>query len=198
MTTTKLTELEAVNAILTSAGLPFIASLPPFDQDPVIAYDILKEKRRQHLARGWSFNTEYCVTYSPSAGLIQVPEAVVSIVPAGISEGRRFSLRDVTVYDRDENTTTFEDDIEVDQVLLLDWDETPHLFRVLVQHDSTVEFLNRNFPDSPNIPGARASAALALAEFQRSDAEADESNLFRNPEIAQIAYRPSSGDSVYL
>ena len=72
-----MTELQAVNMMLTTIGEQPIANLNDKAglQDASIAQDILHNTSRQVQSRGWIFNTDLQVTKTPRSSDNQIPVA---------------------------------------------------------------------------------------------------------------------------
>jgi len=199
MSTARTTELEATNAILATAGLALATAVPPTGTDGLAAYTALVEARKRVLSRGWNFNTEYKVTYTPDGSdNIAVGTDVISIRPSGGDSGRRLAMRGDDVFDVDENSLTFDAAIELDVVKLLEWVDIPQAARIYVQYLGAQMFLERQYPDSDMLRWVGQEMLRAGAELERVDADSASYNLYNNADVAKVFYRGGNGNSVYL
>ena len=108
------TELEAINIMLAAIGEAPVSSLTGLlPQDVAIAQSTLVETNRAVQSEGWSFNTEIDVTLTRNASNeIDIPVDVLR-VDANIHQHPTIDpiQRELKLYDRLNNTYTFEEDL---------------------------------------------------------------------------------------
>ena len=126
------TELSAVNSILGSIGQ---APITTFDfTDPEISYvhNLLREVNVDVQNEGWSFNTEYHVTYSPNTdGYFVIPPNVIRF---DVHDNQNIRTTDVVkrngrLYDKYNHTDVFTSDLSLDVVTLYEFDDLPSVFQ---------------------------------------------------------------------
>lgn len=118
-----MTELEAVNVLLTTIGETPVNTLTGnLVTDVTVARQVLNEVSREVQSEGWHFNTEQGVKLSPNtSNEIVVPPDVSRIdakyVDVTIREGKLFNLT--------ERTFKFYNKLEVDIVYYQDFENIP-------------------------------------------------------------------------
>ena len=139
-TTTLDTELSAVNSILGSIGQAPITSLTTTVGtnlefvNPEIAYifNLLREVNVDVQNEGWSFNTEYHVTYSPDTnGYFVIPPNVIRF---DVHDNQNIKTTDVVkrngrLYDKYNHTDVFTADLDLDVVTLYEFSDLPSVFQ---------------------------------------------------------------------
>ena len=134
MSLNRMTELEAVNTMLTTIGEQPVSSLDNLAglQDASIARQILTNISRTVQSKGWVFNLDLQVTYSPNTnGEIILGSNVLRI---DTTSKVRKSTKDIVerggkLYDRENNTSVFTDDVVVDRVIVLSFNDLPEAAR---------------------------------------------------------------------
>jgi hypothetical protein len=126
------TELSAVNSILGSIGQSPITT---FDfTNPEISYihNLLREVNVDVQNEGWSFNTEYHVTYSPDInGHFVIPPNVIRF---DVHDNQNLRTTDVVkrngrLYDKYNHTDVFTSDLSLDVVTLYEFNDLPSVFQ---------------------------------------------------------------------
>ena len=154
-TLTNLSELQAVNMMLTTIGEQVIKNLNDKAglQDASIANDILHNTSRQVQSRGWIFNTDLKVSLSPSnvdpnstkGGKIAIGENTLRIdsVSKVRSNKKDIIERAGYLYDRENNTDLFTGAVEVDIVIFLPFGSLPEAARRYIAVKSSRIFHDR-------------------------------------------------------
>lgn len=132
-TLSSMTELEAVNIMLTTIGESPVNSLSGSEStvDVALATQILREVTVQVQETGWQFNTELNWVMPPVAGTgeIYIPANCVQIDSSGPDANLDVAMRGNRLYDRTGHTFSFTKPVTVDMVLLLDFLEIPQAAR---------------------------------------------------------------------
>ena len=128
-----LSELEAVNIMLSTIGESPVSSLSS-DQTTVdvgIAQQVLREVTILVEEEGWQFNTEINWVMTPLAGTgeIFIPANCIQIDTSGPDSLVDTAMRGNRLYDRTNHTFTFTKTLTVDMVILLDFTDIPHAAR---------------------------------------------------------------------
>ena len=120
---TSMTELEAVNVLLTTIGEAPVNTLAGNQvTDVSVAKQVLNEISREVQAQGWHFNTEDGVELTPDQNNnINVPADVARI------EAQDFNIviRDNRLFNLDDRTLTFTSKIKVNIVYYQDFFQLP-------------------------------------------------------------------------
>lgn len=138
------TELSAVNSILGSIGqapVNTLGTLTSYNnqeittyQNPEISYihNLLREVNVDVQNEGWSFNTEYHVTYSPDInGHFVIPPNVIRF---DVHDNQNLRTTDVVkrngrLYDKHNHTDVFTSDLSLDVVTLYEFNDLPSVFQ---------------------------------------------------------------------
>ena len=175
------TELEAVNLMLSAIGEAPVSSLTdPSLLDASLAIEVLKQTSMAIQTRGLHCNTDlnYKLTRLPAqSNEINLPTNTAKVDSTGSSAYRDVVQRGTRLYDRENATFTFDEDIYVDIVYLLDFDELPQHVRRYVMTKASRRFQTR-FMGSETLAGFTAQDEQeAYIEFERTEAQTEDSNL---------------------
>ncbi len=128
-----MTELEALNLILSVIGESPLASLDAVSAsvDAVLANQVLNEVNRSVQAHGWHFNTDTNIKLHPEASTHQIvlPANCIRVDTTGVNYHLDIVQRGTTVYNKTDQTYKFSDPIEVEMVTLLPFDSLPQTAR---------------------------------------------------------------------
>jgi|TARA_Y100000296_G_scaffold58232_1_gene67079 hypothetical protein len=143
-----MTELEAVNTMLVTIGEQPVSSLDNLAglQDASIARQILSNISRAVQSKGWVFNLDLQVTYTPdSNGQIILGSNVIRIDSTSKvrSTSKDIVERGGRLYDRERNTSVFTDAVKVDRVVVLNFDDLPEAARRYIATRSARVFHDR-------------------------------------------------------
>jgi len=189
-----MTELEAVNTMLITIGEQPVSSLDNLAglQDASIARQILSNISRAVQSKGWVFNLDLQVTYTPDAnGEINLGSNVLRI---DTTSKVRSSTKDIVerggkLYDREKNTSIFTDSVKVDRVIVLNFDDLPEVARryiatraARVFHDRVVGSgeLHRFFQDDEH---------QAWSELLEYEGEVGDYTIFDDYDVYRIIER---------
>lgn len=151
-TLANMSELQAVNMMLTTIGEQPIANLNDKAglQDASIAQDILHNTSRQVQSRGWIFNTDLQKILSPDSttaggGKIKVDSNVLRIDTTSKVRSNKTDIveRAGYLYDREKNTNLFTDPVTVDYVTFLPFESIPESARRYIAVKSSRIFHDR-------------------------------------------------------
>lgn len=126
------TELSAVNSILGSIGQSPVTSLDFTNPEISFIHNLIREVNVDVQNEGWSFNTEYHVTYSPDTnGYFVIPPNVIRF---DVHDNQNIKTTDVVkrngrLYDKYNHTDVFTADLNLDVVTLYEFDDLPSVFQ---------------------------------------------------------------------
>ena len=131
-----MTELEAVNMLLSVIGEAPVDKLADTVDNEItdasLARKTLKEVKRDVLAEGWGWNTDYAVKLTPDSNdeyVLDVSFLKVIFWPS-IYPNKEYVARGLKVYDRNARKFDFGDEVKkltISQVVVdLKWDLVPH------------------------------------------------------------------------
>ena len=135
ISTTPLTELEAVNSLLSAIGEAAVSSLETATTVEVTqAKNLLSNVNRETQQKGWHFNTEWDVSLTRDINnKIPIGSSILSIY----IEQKLTTIRGIQgvmyIYDLDNNTFTWTENItNAVTITLLDFQDTPQAVRQYV------------------------------------------------------------------
>ena len=120
---TSMTELEAVNVLLTTIGEAPVNTLSGNQvTDVSIAQQVLNEVSREVQSQGWKFNTEYDVRLTPNVNNEIVVPADTARIDAKTHD---VVIRSGKLFDLNERIFTFDSVLEVEIVYFQDFADLP-------------------------------------------------------------------------
>lgn len=143
MTTTRL---EAVNEILRGSRILPVADLvTQSDVRTTLAESTLDQINRQVQGIGWSFNRREVTIVPDGSDNIVIPEEYLLVEGQGIHE--RYAVRGGLLYDMCENTDEFSNDMTINVIELLDWDDLPQAAKDYITAKASRVFADRQITD---------------------------------------------------
>jgi len=149
-------ELDAVNEILAAIGEPPVITLDDeTNADVSNAQRILSKINRQIQSRGWTFNIEEGATLTPdlNTGLIPYSPNYLSLLSTGGTT--TYVNRSGYIYDKSAATDEFTGALQVNLVVLKDYDEMPECFRSWIVAKASRQF-NSRFFGAPEVEASLA------------------------------------------
>ena len=144
----RMSELDAVNMMLMTIGEYKVNDLTNLAgrSDAAIAKDILNNTSRAVQAKGWTFNMDFDVVKKPNQNS-QIPLGN-SVLRIDTTNKVRSGDSDIVerankLYDREKNTHTFTENVTVNEVILLNFDELPEAARRFIAVRSARIFHDR-------------------------------------------------------
>lgn len=120
------TRLEAINQILAAIGESPVNSLDSGYLEAVLAENILSEVDKEVQSRAWNFNTEPAKTFAKTiSGEIVLPTNILRVDATLYPDSKDLVQRGLRMYDRVNHTYKINEDVVLDVVVQLDWDEIP-------------------------------------------------------------------------
>lgn len=182
---TLTTKLEAVNSMLGHIGESPVNSISSSASLPIsaaTASGILDEISREVQSEGWHFNTTNKHTLSPLDGKITLPDNTLHV--DALDKHVDVVQRGLSLYDRENNTTTFTKDLNVVLMVLLDWDDLHETARRYITLRASRVFQGR-------MVGSRELEALiardeyqARARLEEMDSSGSDRTIFDNYDVA--------------
>lgn len=153
------TELEAVNACLMNIGESPVSSITgTISVDAAMSLALVRNTTREIQTHGFYWNTEIGFTLTPnSEKKLQLPPNTLQVDTTGSDIGRDLVARGSYLYDRVNHTYEFEDSVEVELIVALNFEEMPEAARRYV----TVR--------SSRIYQERVMATPTLSSFNTAD-----------------------------
>lgn len=170
LTPTPTSLLEAVNYLLELIEESPVNDLVDVtDPDVAAALRLLDIVDRELQSQGWDFNTETEFTLSRDiSNQIPAPGNVIRLsIP-----GERIAIRDGRLFDRTNQTFTFDDDLEGVIVQRLAFEDLPETARNYLVMEAGMRFFTGRGGDELGFRLSRATVESAWAQFVREDTNA--------------------------
>jgi hypothetical protein len=189
-----MTELEAVNTMLVTIGEQPVSSLDNLAglQDASIARQILSNISRAVQSKGWVFNLDLQVTYTPdSTGQIILGSNVIRI---DTTSKVRSTTKDIVerggkLYDRENNTGIFSDPVKVDRVIVLTFDDLPEAARRYIATRAARVFHDRVVGSGELHRFFQEDEAQAWTELLEYEGEVGDYTIFDDYDVYRIIER---------
>jgi hypothetical protein len=191
---TPMSELDAVNEMLTSIGQAPVSTLATSAiRDVNVARALLERVSRYVQLYGFAFNTDPAYEISPDIdGYLKVPEGVLKLDPAdkrlGIVE-RQHPTEGRCLYDTTTNSWTFTDALTCKVVWALSFDDLPEAAKAYVAVAASRKFQSRII-GSPQQDRYEAEDEMkAWAALLRTERATRDTNMFSaNPSLRASVY----------
>ena len=199
-TTTRSTELEAVNVILSTIGEAPLNSLSgSLPVDGTMAKNVLSEISREVQSSGWHFNTHYKSTLTRDTNNnIPVATNVVRVeLDPNLESKSSYDLvqRDGKLYNLAKNTDIFDKDFtDVTQVYLLPFNEIPEQAKRYITIRSARVFHDRTLGANTLHKFSQEDEKQALSTLRNAESRTGDYSIFDTPEQA---YTISRNNRIY-
>ena len=199
-TTTRSTELEAVNVILSTIGEAPLNSLSgSLPVDGTMAKNVLSEISREVQSSGWHFNTHYKSTLTRDTNNnIPVATNVVRVeLDPNLESKSSYDLvqRDGKLFNLAKDTDIFDKDFkDVTQVLLLPFNEIPEQAKRYITIRSARVFHDRTLGANTLHKFSQEDEKQALSILRNAESRTGDFSIFDTPEQA---YTISRNNRIY-
>ncbi len=174
--TKEQSELSIIQAMLSGIGDLPIEDLDTdaalSDADVIKARALLADIMREEQNKSWWFNTETWEFTPDASGYVTLPSNMLKLLDTTYIE------RNGRLYDVENHTLVIDEDtVELEMVLLLDYDEVPFQFFTYIKALAVYEFFKQEDGDPQLVQGKQA-------EFVRASRKLEDDNLrFKAPNI---------------
>ena len=198
-TTTRSTELEAVNVILSTIGEAPLNSLSgSLPVDGTMAKNVLSEISREVQSSGWHFNTHYKSTLTRDTNNnIPVATNVVRVeLDPNLESKGDYDLvqRDGKLFNLAKNTDVFDKDFkDVTQVLLLPFNEIPEQAKRYITIRSARAFHDRTLGANTLHKFSQEDEKQALSILRNAEMRTGDYTIFDTPEQIYTIARNNRG-----
>lgn len=191
-TYTALTELEAVNLMLATIGSSPVSSLSSGNDLHVsMAQQFLHNQSREVQSKGYHFNTEYeyPLPRNISNEIPSLPNAIRLEVTDDFYDDVDVVVRGSRLYDLKNHTYTFTQNLKVDVVMFLPWEDTPQPFRQFVAIAAARKFQRRVQGDEYIDKYTESEERMAMNNFEDYDSDTGDYSLKDSDEIQLMLAR---------
>ena len=186
-----LTELEAVNQMLSTIGESPISTLEVTgDLNVSVARQVLYDTSREIQTKGFYFNTEVDYPLARTVdGYITVPTNTLALEMSQYYRYYDVTQRGTRLYDRRNHTFVFTEDLKADLVLFLSWDELPQPAKQYIAIAAARRFQRRMLGDDTSEKFTEMEEVMAKAQLEDSDANARDYNMGDATHMAVVLWR---------
>lgn len=182
-----ITELEVVNSVLSVAGDNPVQALTDNYQPVFIIRQMIRNISRDMQTKKYWFNTEYDVTLTPNTenNKIILPYNLLDFEPVQT----KYVARGLTVYNREDRTSTITDDIVADITLMLEFDELPQPARKFIQAAARMQYNDEYFGEQNLKRSLEKQYQDAKNELEKVHMDNEDINIFNSTRATNIAYK---------
>lgn len=183
-----LTELEAMNQILSVTGDAPVSSVTSTYAQAVIARRILLEVSKEHQARGYWFNeVEEFLIVKDSDGFINLPS---NVIRADVPRDKGYFVqRGLRIFNKRLNTYVFTIDMYVNIVSELDWSLLPQSFRQAVVAHAKMRYNIEYFGSPETQDTILRDIQIKEQLLQKEDIDNRDLNMVQSTRANSIAFR---------
>ena len=190
----RMSELDAVNMMLMTIGEYKVNDLTNLAgrSDAAIAKDILNNTSRAVQAKGWTFNMDFDVVKKPNQNS-QIPLGN-SVLRIDTTNKVRSGDSDIVerankLYDREKNTHTFTENVTVNEVILLNFDELPEAARRFIAVRSARIFHDRVVGSGELHRFFQEDEAQAWSELLEYEGNVGDYTIFDSNDVYRVVER---------
>jgi len=178
MSTSAASELDAVNTILAAVGETPVNSLDTqTGVDVSMARSTLKEVQRRVCGMGWYWNTRKDVEYSPDSSTNEVilPSTVIRVDGGS---NTHYTLRGQKLFDLKNGVSTFDNDVKLEIVELLPWEEIPHAAQDYISLSAARIYADRSVTSTTLSRVLREDEEKAMIALKQEEAETSDVTIY--------------------
>ena len=190
----RMSELEAVNLMLMTIGEYKVNDLTNLAgrSDAAIARDILTNTSRQVQSKGWTFNTTFDVVMKPKSN--QMIELDGDVLRIDTTNTVRESTKDIVerankLYDRQNNTFLFTENVTVDYVQYFTFQDLPEAARRYIAIKSARIFHDRVVGSGELHRFFQEDEAQAWTELLEYESNVGDYNIFDTYSVYRVVER---------
>ena len=190
----RMSELDAVNMMLMTIGEYKVNDLTNLAgrSDAAIAKDILNNTSRAVQAKGWTFNMDFDVVKKPNQNS-QIPLGN-SVLRIDTTNKVRSGTSDIVerankLYDREKNTHIFTENVTVNVVILLKFDELPEAARRFIAVRSARIFHDRVVGSGELHRFFQEDEAQAWSELLEYEGNVGDYTIFDSYDVYRVVER---------
>jgi len=188
-----MTELEAVNRLLLSAGLPLVSSLEQAPEDAIRARDHIRNHTEETVTQDWAFNTREDVALSKDPdGKIYVPENT-SYVTFYQDTQMEFSPVQVGNEIISRSNQTLPDPLRVKRLIIQTaWEDIPKAIQFFILKLAENDFIATALGDPDLTRHSQATLAKSWNDLQQYRTRTGPTPLFRVSEVLHRGFTQAS------
>ena len=185
-------KLTAINTMLSVIGEMPVSSLDSATATPavIMSQNILLEIHREVDNMGWHYNTEKDVELSfDSDGFITVPVSLIRLdVPVGKHTDKDIVLRNGRLYDIKNHTYVFTENIKVDAVYHLVWEDLPESAKRYITIRSARILQDRIIGDQTQNAFTSRDEFNALVGLKEFEGDTADYTMLQAPDVSRALF----------
>lgn len=183
-----ITELEAMNQILSVTGDAAVSSVTSTYEQAIIARRILSDTSREAQMIGYWFNElpEYELLFDATNGEVLLPN---NCIRCDIDDNNSYIQRGSKLFDRDNNTYNIGVNVTVNMITELEWVELPQSFRQYVIAKAKKRYNMEYFGSQETDSIINQDLSNYFIELKREDVDNRQINMLNNSRSYNIAFR---------
>lgn len=183
-----LTELEAINQILSVTGDAPVSSINSTYEQAVIARRILLEVSKERQAKGYWFNEiDEQRLVRDNDGYIHLPSDTIR---CEIPRDQGFYVqRGLRIFDKLNNTYVLTENLYVNLVIELPWAELPQSFRQVIVKLASIRYNSEYFGSDIVDSTLREDLFQKEINLQKEDIDNRDLNMIQSTRARSIAFR---------
>lgn len=186
---TPTTELDAVNEIIGSIGESPVNTLEnTLDVDVTNALRILRSNNRAFQARGWSFNSVENYPLNPDIHSKRI-KWLDSYLKIDGEEGTKYIKQGDYIYDLISKTSTFENPIYVNAIILVPFEDMPEAARNYIIAKASFEFQSRYLGDEALTQVLLNKIQETWQYLQEDELDKNDYNLLEHTHVQELLTR---------
>lgn len=186
-------ELEAMNMLLRAIGSSPVNSLETPHPDAANAKTTLNRIRRQAQKRGWWFNIDYNVVFTPDSttGEIIIPSVMSKVV----MENKQHQVRGGKLYNTQDQSYVFSSTMPPTALrvqYIVPWEDMPQSLQEYCAYTAAAHFIRDELEDNAKTASFREEAGVAMLDVKKDDLEQGQYNIFDKKRVirARVGVRP--------
>lgn len=185
---TTLTELDAINQILSAIGSDPVMSLEDnLDIDIVNARRLLLDTSRTIQRQGWDFN-KVTKTLNPDKDTKKISwdNTIISLTS---DDDNTYVKRGEYLYDLTNDTYEFDKGIEVTIIYGVDFEDLPDCFKNYVTAKTALDFQSRYFGDTTVTQDLSMAMQMAWQDIVSYDINMSDANALQFTAVSEVLQR---------
>lgn len=181
-----LTELDAINLMLSSIGSDPVSDLDETDVDVANAKRILEDTSRNIQRQGWDFNT---VSYTLQPNRDNKIKWIDTIISHKSGDGKVYVKRGDSLFNLTENTFYFKNKIVLTAIIAVDFEDLPDCFKRYIAALAAFQFAQRYFGDQTTVETLQYDVQMAHQQIVAYDMNMGNYNMLQLTNIAEVLER---------
>ncbi len=189
---TKQTKLSAVNIVLSNIGQAAVTTVDNDNPMVVMAVNTLDEVSDSVQSDGWVFNKEYGYPFTPdNNNRIVIPNNVLAL-DSDYTSDQDLVIREGFLYDKRAHSFTFTQQMNLNVVWLVDFDDMPEAFKNYVTMRAANLFAGRAVGSKEAVKFGEREEAQARAAMLEYETQQGDYNMLGTADNRNFrTYRPS-------